>query len=135
MPTLLAITGKKIPEYIDGVNLTPALVGGEQNVRKWLHFEHAPCYSKAQAYQALTDGHFKYIWRPTDGRELLFDLDRDLAEERDLSKEDSHAATLKLWRGRLLARLADRPEGFIKNGKLISGRPYPALNKGTLGVE
>ena len=48
-------------------------------IREWLHFEHAPCYSKAQAYHALTDGTHKYIWRPADGREQLFDLEQGSA--------------------------------------------------------
>ena len=39
---------------------------------------------------------------------------------------------LELWRTRLIERLADRPEGFSRDGKLIPGCIYPALNKGTL---
>ena len=132
MPTLLALAGKEIPVYVDGINLLGALTGQKQEIRQWLHFEHAPCYSKAQAYHALTDGHFKYIWRPTDGREHLFDLRKDPSEERDLTKDNFHSAALKTWRKRLVKRLANRPEGFSKNGKLIPGRPYRPLNKGTL---
>lgn len=132
MPTLLSLAGTKSPAQVDGVDLTAALGGQKQDIRQWLHFEHATCYSKAQAYQALTDGHFKYIWRPTDDREHLFDIDNDLPEARDLSKDASHDATLKVWRKRLIKRLANRPEGFVKDGKLIPGRPYKALNKGTL---
>ena len=132
MPTLLALAGKEVPDYVDGVNLLDALVGQKQEIRQWLHFEHAPCYSKAQAYHALTDGHFKYIWRPTDGREHLFDLQKDPSEERDLTQDNFHSATLKTWRKRLVKRLANRPEGFSKNGKLVPGCPYRPLNKGTL---
>ncbi len=60
--------------------------GQEQVVRECLHFEHAPCYSQQQAFHALTDGQFKYIWRPVDGTEHLFDLTQDPREERDLAK-------------------------------------------------
>ena len=74
MPTLLALAGTRSPSRIDGFNLLPVLRGQKQTIREWLHFEHSPCYSKSQAYHALTDGHFKYIWRPTDGTEQLFDL-------------------------------------------------------------
>jgi arylsulfatase A-like enzyme len=131
MPTLLALADTKCPTPIDGVNLVPALRGGREVIRQWLHFEHAPCYSKAQAYQALTDGRVKYIWRPEDGAEQLFDLETDPKEEHDLSKDASHSAALEAWRARLVKRLADRPEGFSEGGKLIAGRPYPALNKCT----
>jgi arylsulfatase A-like enzyme len=132
MPTLLALAGTKSPDHVDGVNLGPALRGHKQLIRKWLHFEHAPCYSTEQAFHALTDGHYKYIWRPTDGAEHLFDLDKDLTEEHDLSNDSSHRAILQKWRECLIQRLADRPEGFSKDGRLIPGRPYRPLNKGTL---
>ncbi|MCP4450813.1 MAG: sulfatase-like hydrolase/transferase [Planctomycetes bacterium] len=79
--------------HMDGVNLVPTLRGQTSVIREWLHFEHAPCYSKAQAYQALTDGHVKYLWRLADGREHLFNLDMDPHEERDLSMGNAHAAT------------------------------------------
>jgi len=132
MPTLLALVGIAIPAHVDGVNLKPALCGHKQVIREWLHFEHAPCYSKEQAYHALTDGHFKYIWRPLDGREHLFNLKEDPIEEHDLAVEANHAAMLGTWRSRLVERLAKRPEGFSKNGKLIPGQPYRPLNEGTL---
>jgi arylsulfatase len=130
MPTLLALAGTKSPVHIDGVNLVPTLRGQEQRIREWLHFEHAPCYSKAQAFHALTDGRFKYIWRPLDGSEQLFDLDNDPHEENDLSQDAAHRRTLETWRQRLVKRLEGRPEGFSVGGKLIPGRPYPPLNKG-----
>ena len=130
MPTLLALAGAKIPSYIDGINLLPTLRGEKQAIRAWLHFEHATCYSEEQAFHALTDGHFKYIWRPLHGKEQLFDLDKDPKEEEDLSKNLSYQPTLKKWRTLLAKRLADRPEGFSRNGKLIPGRPYPPLNNG-----
>lgn len=131
-PTLLALAGAKSPFRVDGVDLLPTLRGQQQVIRAWLHFEHAPCYSKAQAFHALTDGHYKYIWRPADGTEHLFDLDKDPQEENDLSRKASHLPTLQTWRASLVKRLADRPEGFSVDGRLIRGRPYPALNKGMM---
>ncbi|MCP4378727.1 MAG: sulfatase-like hydrolase/transferase, partial [bacterium] len=124
MPTLLSLAGTKSPARVDGVDLTPTLRGQKQMIRKWLHFEHAPCYSQAQAYHALTDGRFKYIWRTLDGREHLFDLEKDPSEVRDLSDDATHKELLAKWRSIMLKRLANRPEGFSKNGKLIAGRPY-----------
>jgi arylsulfatase A-like enzyme len=125
LPTLLELAHVNRPNVVDGVNLVPVLRGETHVPRQWLHFEHAPCYSKAQAFHALTDGHFKYIWRPEDGSEQLFDLDRDPHEEHDLSK----LATVERWRQRLVQRLAGRPEGFSDGKRLIPGRPYLALQK------
>ena len=117
---------------VDGVNLGPALLGRKQLIRQWLHFEHAPCYSKEQAFHALTDARYKYIWRPTDVAEQLFDLNKNLREEHDLSNDSSHLTILQKWRECLIKRLEDRPEGFSKDGRLITGRPYQPLNKGTI---
>jgi len=131
MPTLLALAGANVPDHVDGVDLTPTLGGQEQRIREWLHFEHAPCYSQAQAFHALTDGHHKYIWRPASGREHLFNLDEDPREEHDLANVSAHRATLEGWRARLVKRLANRPEGFVADGALVPGRPYEPLNEGT----
>ena len=132
MPTILSLANTKSPAHVDGIDLVPILQGQKQVIRKWLHFEHAPCYSQEQAYHALTDGHFKYIWRPVNGREHMFDLKKDPREEHDLAKDTRHLSVLETWRNRLIKRLARRPEGFSENGRLIPGRPYHALNDGTI---
>ena len=132
MPTLLGMAGSKIPAHLDGANLLPTLRGGAEEIRDWLHFEHAKCYSEEQAFQALTDGEWKYIWRPNSGREHLFNLVQDPREEKDLSKVEAHADKLLEWRQQLIKRLKNRPEGFVQNGKLIAGRSYGPLNAGTL---
>jgi arylsulfatase len=127
MPTLLELAGAKCPKPMDGISLVPVLRGEKPVVRASLHFEHAPCYSKQQAFQALTDGQFKYIWRPLDGTEHLFDLAKDPREEHDLAKVATQRGLLESWRARMVAELAKRPEGFSDGTNLIPGRPYPAL--------
>jgi hypothetical protein len=132
MPTLLEVAGAAIPAYLDGVSLVPILRGEAQATREWLHMEHAPTYSQAQAYHALTDGRFKYIWRTLDGSEQLFDLDRDPGEELDLAQNSYFDAMLETWRERLIQRLAGRPEGFVQSGTLVPDRPYQHLNNCTV---
>jgi arylsulfatase len=132
MPTLLEFAGVTSPARVDGISLLPTLSGKPQKIREWYHFEHATCYSEAQAYHALTDGRFKYIWRPLNGDEQLFDLEADPQEEHDLYAESLWQTTLQEWRERLTQRLANRPEGFVQNGRLIAGQDYPPLNKGFL---
>jgi arylsulfatase A-like enzyme len=129
MPTLLKLAGVALPKPMDGVNLAPTLRGGKGAIRPWLHLEHAPCYSKQQAFHALSDGHYKHIWRPLDGSEQLFNLDDDLREEHDLSKVPAEQAALEKWRERLIKQLVGRPEGFSDGKKLIAGRPYPPLQQ------
>ncbi len=129
LPTLCQLAQTPAPPC-DGVSLVAALRGQQPEVRRWLHFEHAPCYSQAQAFHALTDGHLKYIWRPADGSELLFDLQRDPQEQHNLSVLQEHADQVRHWRSQLVTRLADRPEGFVRDGQLVAGRPYRPLNAG-----
>ena len=131
MPTLLQLAGVVRPAGIDGVNLVPTLRGETSVIREWLHSEHAPTYSKEQSFHALTDGKFKYIWRPDNGTEQLFDLQKDPKEENDLSANPAARVTLEKWRALLIRRLASRPEGFSDGHQLIRGRPYKALNEGT----
>lgn len=135
LPTLLALAHKEVGDKVDGVNLVPVLRGESEDIRDLLHFEHAPCYSKEQSFQALTDGHYKFIWRPFDGTEQLFDLDKDPHEEHDLAKVSAERSVLELWHNRMIQTLKGRPEGFTDGTKLIAGRPYPALEaKAKAGV-
>jgi len=130
MPTLLSVAGAPLPPHLDGVDLLPVLQGNDQTIRSWLHYEHATCYSEEQAFHALTDGHFKYIWRPYKGSEQLFDLDEDPTEIHDLSRNKNFQTLLVSWRNRLIKSLAKRPEGFVQDGRLVPGQPYPPQNKG-----
>ena len=122
MPTLLDMVGLPIPAGVDGLSLYPYLRGeAPPTWREWVHIEHAP------NHQCLTDGREKYIWWPRDGREHLFDLTRDPQELHDLAQEAAAAGRVALWRERLIAQLRDRPEGFVRDGALIPGRPYGAV--------
>lgn len=129
LPTLAELAGAECPE-VDGVSLVPVLRGDDATIRPWLHFEHAPCYSQRQAFQALTDGRSKYLWRPLDGREQLFDLERDPREERDLAQDAAQQDVLRHWRSLLISRLAPRPEGFSDGAQLFADRPYRPLQAG-----
>lgn len=128
MPTVLDLAGAEIPDDLDGRSLVPMLRGETPSTwRRELHGEHSPCYSQEQANHYLTDGRIKYIWRPLDGTEQLFDLTTDRQELHDLAKDAAHSDLLTQWRGRLIERLKDRPEGFTDGNRLIAGRPYQAL--------
>ena len=127
MPTCLDLAGIDTPDHVDGESLAPWLRGEQPGWREYLHSEHAPCYSEQQAYHMLTDGKWKYIWRPTDGSEQLFDLTTDPEERHDAASETVDAAELTAWRARLIEHLKDRPEGFTDGDQLIAGRPYPPL--------
>lgn len=133
-PTLLELAGAPVPGGMDGKSLLPLLRGDDVEHRPWLHGEHSPAYGPQQAFHMLTDGHMKYIWRPVDGTEQLFDLDHDPDEILDLTMSREREVEVTQWRNTLIAHLANRPEGFSTGAKLVAGRPYDSLVPGVLSA-
>ncbi len=131
LPTLLELSGIAIPDHVDGKSLVPLLRGEPGPVRRWLHCEHSPCYSDAQAFQMVTDGVWKYVWRPMTGEELLFNLDSDPTELRNLATRPSAKGKLEECRKVLIDRLRSRPEGFVVHDRLCAlSTRYPPVMKG-----
>lgn len=137
MPTLLELASVPVPDSCDGRSLVrfvrnspntpqaadgpaaaPADSSADAPWREWLHGEHVYF---GQSLQWVTDGHVKYLWASGWGTEELFDLDADPEELHNLAPLPEHAALLELWRGRLIADLLDRPEGFVRDGVLATG--------------
>ena len=109
-----------MPDEVEGVSLLPATVDNGGETRAVLHVEHTLL---GQSFQWLTDGHGKYVWWSGSGNEQLFDLDQDPAESTDLAGSAQADERLARWRGRLIAVLTDREEGFVVEGALVPGRP------------
>ena len=60
----------------------------------------------------------KYVYFAPDGRQQLFDLEKDPGETRDLAPLAEHRAELQTWRRRLVDHLAERGEPFVTQGDL-----------------
>jgi arylsulfatase len=129
MPTLIELSGLEPLEGLDGKSLVPILRGNREKVREWLHGEHAPCYTDEQGFHLLTNGHWKYIWRPFTGVEQLFNLSEDPTELVNLAQNLNYLDVMEEVRERMIAELSSRSEGFVKDGKLVSGCSYPAIYK------
>lgn len=91
--------------------------------RPYIHGEHA---IHGQSVQWLTNGHEKYVWFSGDGREQLFDLDKDPSELHDLARAPGAEARIKPWRQALVTELSGREEGFVAGDRLVTGRPTQA---------
>ena len=112
LPALATAAGLGIPAACEGQNLLSAR-------REWIDLEHDVCYDRINHWNALTDGVWKYIYHAFDGREQLFHLAEDRHETKDLAGETASAATLRLWRGRLIEHLAPRGTDWVRNGALV----------------
>ncbi|WP_125610879.1 arylsulfatase [Specibacter cremeus] len=122
MPTLLDLAGVPVPDSCDGRSLARFLPGADRPIdapwRAWLHGEHVYF---GQSLQWVTDGHVKYLWASAWGTEELFDLDADPHELHNLAQDPAHRELRELWRGRLIADLTGREEGFVQDRDLVPG--------------
>jgi arylsulfatase A-like enzyme len=107
-PTLLEVGGAKIPGDIDGRSLMPILTGQASEHRDHLH-------GQISSLHMFHDGRYKYLYCTRDGRELLFDMETDPGETRDLSADAPLLASL---RQKFVAHLAAE-----KHEHLVDGAP------------
>lgn len=122
VPTLLAAAGALSPDApVDGAPVTCLLTRNCSTPwREWIDLEHSAVYNASVAHSTLTDGRTKYVFRPHDATEQLFDLVSDAFEMQDLAEQPAWASTLTLWRGRMVAQFEaeGRGELWVRNGTL-----------------
>ena len=127
LPTFLDAAGTEPSRPIDGRSLLSLVRSNGAGWREYIDLEHDICYSPENHWNALTDGHWKYIYHALHGEEQLFHLDRDPHELTDLAGDTVHAAELRNWRQRLVGHFAERGEPFLRNGSLAP-RPNSLAN-------
>ena len=114
MPTLLSLAGAELPP-MDGLDLL-----GEET-RPWLHGEHAGGGDDSNHYIVTqTD---KYVWFSQSGREQYFHLATDPGESRNRIADASCQARIAALRAHLVESLRGREEGYVQNGRLVTGIP------------
>lgn len=118
LPTFLEAAAIERPESIDGRSLLTVIRDRQADWRPYIDLEHDICYHPSVHWNALTDGHFKYIFHAYDGSEQLFDLDSDPGEEQDRAGDPNFSAPLMVWRERLVKHLALRGEHWVQDGRL-----------------
>jgi arylsulfatase len=120
LPTFLDAAGLKKPKIMDGASMLNILKN--KRWRKTLDLEHAQIYEKDNAWVALTDGQYKYIYFTLTGQQQLFDLKNDPHEMNDLAKEadlENNKNRIKKWRKKMVKHLQIRGEQWVKNGDLM----------------
>ncbi len=101
LPTVAALTGTKAPAQLDGVNLTPFLIGRQTTS------PHDVLYFSIGGFGAVRQGKWKLVLSP-NGTPALFDLASDFEEKRDLAARDPDrvkelTAQWKAWRATMPA--------------------------------
>ncbi len=122
LPTFL--DAADIPKHpdMDGMSMLGLVRGKTDTWRTVLDLEHGTCYWKENAWVALTDGRYKYIYFTLTGQKQLFDVEKDPGELHDLAPQPAHAELLSAWRKRMTEHLSVRGEPWVHNGDLAVQR-------------
>lgn len=98
LPTLADLAGAKVPVEVDGLSMLPALLGESRQQPR-----HEYLYWEYRGSQAARMGDWKGYRSDIDGPIELYDLSRDVAEQRDLAAQNPD----------VVARIAD----IMANGR------------------
>lgn len=117
-PTFLDAAGIPKPTVMDGKSMLTIFKG--QKWRTTLDLEHSQVYEPDNAWTALTDSRYKYIYFTLTGQEQLFDLKKDPNEQNDLALTMAkNSLLMRQWRAKMVNHLKIRGEGWVKNGQLV----------------
>lgn len=116
MPSLLDFCGIEIPETVEGKSVKGLIDGSKASQRDYLHGEHS--YGEYSNHYIL-DKNYKYIWYSQSGVEQFFDMVNDPKEENNLIEDPSLKNLIADYRNKLIHELENRPEGYVKDGKLV----------------
>jgi arylsulfatase A-like enzyme len=127
LPTFTEAAGVAPRPYdFDGSSLLRLALGDASARPSAMDLEHSRCYWPQSDWTGLTDERWKYVHWSVTGEEQLFDLIADPNEVHDLAGDRTHADTLRQWRSRMAAHLAERGDGWVKGGRLLT-RSKPTL--------
>ena len=118
-PTLLELAGVSVPKQqdIDGVSLVPLLKGGQiENRPLYWHYPHYGNQG-GEPSSIITENDWKLIYYHEDGRNELYHLGKDPAEQNDLTQSNlervkSLRAKLDSWLKETSATFPRKDSGF-----------------------
>jgi len=123
-PTFAELAGIDLPETqeFDGISLVPVMEGKVPNPERAIYW-HYPVYHHDHPASVIRKGKWKLIHYLHDSRRLLYNLEEDLGETTDLSKQypdkaDELYVLLDQWRKKVNAELP------VPNPDFHPGRRY-----------
>lgn len=118
LPTFAEIAGVPSPKNIDGISIVPVLQGQKNPLQHpYLYWDYGHCRKRYD--QAVRLGKWKGIRLGQQGKIALYDLERDLGEEKNLA--DSHADVVAKIEG--IMKAAVTPSERYPVGQLYKGGP------------
>lgn len=111
MPTILEAAGVERPASLEGQSVLGRIKSSEADFRPY------SCGRCGSAF-AVTDGRTRYHYFADDGIELLFDLQKDPLECRDLSEDAAWKGSLDEARARLVDWMASHGDPLAKGKDL-----------------
>ena len=128
-PTFLDASGVQCSHTLNGSSLLQLLKSKGKAWREYIDLEHDLHFNITNHWNALTDGHTKYIFRAYFADEQLFNLDADPEEKHNLANDAEWTIVLEMWRNRMVEQFEREQRGplWVQNGRLmkrIKGQPY-----------
>ncbi len=114
-PTLCELAGLEVPANVHGKSLLPVLKNPDQTFREAAYsrwgIEHPGL--------AVITERYNYTWYPKSGAEMLYDLEKDPDENRNVARDKAYAGVIERMRALLMERHAEAggpPEGTPGRG-------------------
>ena len=133
-PTMLSMAGLALrpKDHIDGMDITPALKGG--NIKRDSLYWHYPHYHKTKPYGAIRYKNYKLIEFFEDGNLELYDLKNDEAETKNLATAQPEKAQqllkkLKDWRKSVNAQMMTPNPAYDPNKPPVKKKKKPKKKK------
>ncbi|MCW8129785.1 MAG: sulfatase-like hydrolase/transferase [Planctomycetota bacterium] len=118
LPTFVNLAGARVPDgcAVDGLDLLGTYRGEARRERFFGQGDH---------FFAVVEGRYKYTFTVLGGGELLFDLETDPYERRELIRAGTHADVHARLKQRLAEHLAKQNHPAVQNGTLAATGPAP----------
>lgn len=110
LPTLCEVAGTSSPTDISGRSLLPLVENPEARVRDALH-------GHIDDSHVYIEGKYKYLYFVADGAELVFDMENDPEEKKNLASDRELADSL---RARFVAHLKSENHPDLSDGELLN---------------